>query len=220
MNNKLKKWLIAAATGFLLSLFFHLFIGEFFVYKKKNMLYSIKPTNLLFINKIERKIEFGNMLAYKRNNVIYISRCAGFSGDSIILFKAACMNKHKNIEHNLKRSFLYEILSAVDLSDSLKNTQFEFDANFYHGIYHYFTILPLSQANSLSRWKKILEMKRINTSFDKESANIDFSKLFYEPGNSKNGIWLINDYRNNREDSRKFGFIKRKNVLGCVHVIF
>lgn len=218
MNKKIGNIFIAATTGFLLSLLFHAYIGEFKVYHKNNMIYTLKPGSLIFVNKLDKKTKIGELVAYQNNNNTFISRTSAYQNDKVQVFKADFYQSGKKIENKLRRYFIYRIFSNESIKKELKKNKIYFTGNNSNGLFYYNAALRGQNLQILKKNPKVIFIQRINRAFSPYDENIDFFSS--EKLNNEKGIFVLNDLRNDLRDSRTFGYIQQDSIIGKVIKIF
>jgi len=218
MNKKIKNLFIAATTGFLLSLLFHTYIGEFTVYYKNNMIYSLKPGSLIFVNKLDKKTKIGELVAYQNNNSTYIARTSAYQNDKVQIFKADFYQSGNKIENKLRRYFIYRIFSTESIKKELKKSKIYFTEKNNNGLFYYYATLRPQNQQTLKKNKKVVFIQRVNQSFSPNDENIDFFSS--EKSKNEHDIFVLNDLRNDLRDSRTFGYIQQDSIIGKVIKIF
>ena len=231
-KNSIKNLLIASTVGFLLSIFFIAYIGEFVYYNAFKLRENPKKERWVFINKLNKKIIRNSLYAYNVNKENYISRCVAISGD-FLQIKAAKLYVNKQVVKSNANYYLYQFTSNKSLSDSLLKYEFDFTEKNINGLYLSHVILHNYQHNYLSKFSSIYKTSRIVKPLTcNKLKNIDFFRSIYIPRRGDKVIFDSSTYsfyaKSNEKimptTNNKFYFIAQHDYVfmlndfrNCIH---
>ncbi len=185
---------------------------QFPIYKvsDNSMLNQFREGNVLLVNKFS-EINKGDVVVFRVEDDLLIARIIANSGDKV---QSTCGILTINDDETIEPFSLNKY--SVYINDELEDTII---ANFIE-IFpkrEYLAFLTPQESDSLNNNQGV---NRVEKSLDVKMQR--WSRDNFGPFKIKgiNYYWLMNDNRSNIKDSRKYGLISNKNIVGKVVYVF
>jgi len=198
-----------------------LLVGDFILVQK--FTYGIKNpiTNNILIN--VNKPKYGDVIVFKHpknSNLNYIKRVIGLPGDKITynFFTKNLIIQFNTFKknYNKKQTFIPHINTKQ--SDFFQLFKYDIEPMFLNNSYDYNK--KIEKNVNLNICTEKLGQSKYKILFSKEI--IDNNDIYFKQPNQEKGTWIVpkdmyfvmGDNRDNSLDSRYWGFVPKKNLIG------